>query len=361
MGRGAEHGFTVPAINVRGMNYDFLRAIIRSVRDNSVGPFIIELARSEMRYGDQSADDLVVTALAAALREGFSGPLFIQGDHFQVDPARDRDDEVAALEKLIDDSVTSGMRQIDIDASKTVDLTKRSLEDQQRQNAELTAYFTGYIRKRHGDDVLIGGEIGEIGGRVSTEDDLRAFMSQYRSRVGSTRGISKVAVQTGTSHGGTPNPDGTVKRVAVDFDALRRLSELARKEYGLAGAVQHGASTLSEEQIAQFPAMGVAEVHFSTEFQNIVFDHPSFPKEVREEIEAYLFEHFKDEKKAGMTDQQFLYKQRKRAWGPFKKVIASLPDDVRHAIAASLEQKVTSLFRDCNVSGMRSLITTYIH
>ncbi len=361
MAKGTVSGHTIPAINVRGMSYEFVRAIIRAAQHAQVGPFIIESARSEMRYCEQSSDDLVVITLAAALREGFSGPLFIQGDHFQVDPAKSTDQEVAALEKLIDESVTAGMGHIDIDASKTVDLSKESLDDQQARNAELTAHFTTHIRSHHGAEILVGGEIGEIGGRVSTEGDLRAFMTQYRSRIGEVRGISKVAVQTGTSHGGTPNPDGTIKRVAVDFDALRNLSRLAREEYGLAGAVQHGASTLSETQIAEFPAMGVAEVHFSTEFQNMIFDHPSFPHELKAEIEAYLFAHFAEDRVSGMTDQQFVYKQRKRAWGPFKKAIATLPHEVRDVIAASLEQKVSSLFKDCHVDDTQQLISQYIH
>ena len=361
MGTGAVHGFTVPAINVRGLSYDFIRAIFRAAARNRVGPFIIEIARSEMHYGEQTTDDLVVMALCAALRERFAGPLFIQGDHFQVDPSKSVDEEVAALERLIDASVAAGMGHIDIDASKTVDLSKRKLNDQQARNVELTAHFTEYIRERHGDDVLIGGEIGEIGGRVSTSGDLRAFMSQYRTRIGDVRGIGKIAVQTGTSHGGTPNRDGSLQKVIVDVDALENLSRLAREEFGLAGAVQHGASTLTERQIAQFPSLGVAEVHLSSGFQNIVFDHPSFPRQLREEIYAYLFAHFADLRKTGMTDQQFIYKQRKRAWGPFKKAIASLPGDVRRAIVTTLEQKVGSLFNDCKVNDTRPLIKKYIH
>ena len=361
MGKEAVRGFTVPAINVRGFSYDFTRAIFRATARNRVGPFIIEIARSEMKYGEQTTDDLVVMALCAALRERFTGPLFIQGDHFQVDPTKKVDEEVAAIEKLIDGSVAAGMQHIDIDASKTVDLSKRSLDDQQERNAELTAHFTEHIREHHGNDILIGGEIGEIGGRVSTVDDLHAFMSQYRTRIGDLRGISKIAVQTGTSHGGTPNRDGSLQKVTVDVDTLKNLSKLAREEFGLVGAVQHGASTLTERQIAQFPVLGVAEVHLSTGFQNIVFDHPSFPTQLREEIYAYLFEHFADERKSGMTDQQFIYTQRKRAWGPFKKTIAMLPNDVRNAIGASLEHKVGSLFKDCRVNDTRPLIAQYIH
>ena len=45
-GRGQVHGFTVPAVNVRGMAYDTARALFRAARAHNVGAFICEIARS---------------------------------------------------------------------------------------------------------------------------------------------------------------------------------------------------------------------------------------------------------------------------------------------------------------------------
>lgn len=357
---GTVSGCTVPAMNVRGMSYEFIRAIIRAAQHSGVGPFIIELARSEMRYGEQTPDDLVVFALAAALREGYQGPLAIQGDHFQVDPGKPRDEEMAALTTLIDQSLAAGFTHIDIDASKTVDLSKSNRREQQAHNADITAHFTKYIRTAYGDRVVIGGEIGEIGGRVSTADDLRAYMSLYRESVGELPGIAKVAVQTGTSHGGTPNPDGSIKAVAVDLATARELSRIARNEFHLAGAVQHGASTLSDEQIAAFPDAGIAEVHLSTGFQNVVFDHPALPQSLRDEMTAYVHDHFSSERTDGMTDAQFVYKNRKRLWGPFKQQLAHLPEDARVAIGDALEQRTRDLFTACRVTGTRVRLAPYL-
>ena len=47
-------------------------------------------------------------------------------------------------------------------------------------------------------------------------------------------------------------PDGTLAQVAIDFDVLKRLGELARKKYGLRGVVQHGASTLPDSAFHKF-------------------------------------------------------------------------------------------------------------
>ena len=87
-----------------------------------------------------------------------------------------------------------------------------------------------------------------------------------------TVGISKISIQTGTSHGGVVNPDGTVADVAVDFDTLKRLSYVARHEYGMAGAVQHGASTLRVDNFHRFPECETAEVHLATNFMTMLFD-----------------------------------------------------------------------------------------
>src|SRR3954471_17873971 len=83
-GRGEIHGFTVPAINVRGMSYDTARAIFRVANKLNAGAFILEIARSEIAYTNQRPAEYVAVMLAAAMREGFRGPVFIQGDHFQV-------------------------------------------------------------------------------------------------------------------------------------------------------------------------------------------------------------------------------------------------------------------------------------
>ena len=106
--------------------------------------------------------------------------------------------------------------------------------------------------------------------------------------------------------------------VKLDFEVLRELGVVAR-EYGLAGAVQHGASTLPDELFHRFPAVETAEIHLATGFQNALFEHPAFPAELHREIEAWCFANAADERKPGQTDQQFVYTTRKKAIGPFKR------------------------------------------
>lgn len=359
MAKGIVTGFTVPAFNVRGFSYEFIRAIIRASSAAHAGAFIIEIARSEIGYSEQSPDELITVGLAAALREGFVGPLFFQGDHYKIDPAKGIDSEVRTIEKLIDDSLQAGMRHIDIDASKTVDLSKPSVDAQQLSNGTLTAHLAAYSRNQTDQPIVIGGEIGEIGGKVSTADDLRAFMGIVSKASGSGESINKVAVQTGTSHGGSVNTDGSIRRVSVDLRTLQTLSAIARDEFGLAGAVQHGASTLSEGQIGSFPDIGAAEVHLSTEFQNIIFDHPSFPVELKNDIAQYIIKTFGSERSKGQSDQQFLYRQRKHAWGPFKKQIAEMPSEARISIASAIGAKISRLFTALRIDNTSDLVRKY--
>src|SRR5579863_8638868 len=84
MGRNDAGGFTVPAINIRAMTYDSVRAVIRSAKKLKAGAFILEIARSEIGYTEQRPHEYAAVVIGAALREGFSGPIFIQGDHVQT-------------------------------------------------------------------------------------------------------------------------------------------------------------------------------------------------------------------------------------------------------------------------------------
>ena len=191
-------------------------------------------------------------------------------------------------------AVDAGYRNIDIDSSTLVDLSKPNVDEEQRENYLRAAELTALIRTLEADGVTIsvGGEIGEVGTQNSTVEELRAYLDGYRreleARAPGAKGISKVSVQTGTSHGGVPLPDGGVAEVKLDFEVLRELGVVAR-EYGLAGAVQHGASTLPDELFHRFPAVETAEIHLATGFQNTLYEHPAFPESLHREIEAWVF------------------------------------------------------------------------
>jgi fructose/tagatose bisphosphate aldolase len=358
MGQGKAGGFTVPAINIRGLTYDAARAVLRSALKQNTGALIFEIARSEIAYTQQAPAEYATIILGAAVKENYLGPVFIQGDHFQVglnsyqkDPAQ----EIDTVKALIQEAIEAGFYNIDIDTSTLVDLSKDTVHEQQRLNFERAAELTAYIRtlEPEGVTISVGGEIGEVGGKNSTVEEFRAFMDGYRleldRRGKNIKGISKISVQTGTTHGGVPLPDGSVAEVKLDFKVLSDISKVAKREYGLAGTVQHGASTLPDDAFDKFPLNAAAEVHLATGFQNIIYDSDSFPAQLCDKIYAYLREKHGDEKKSGQTDEQFLYKTRKKAFGPFKEAIWNIPEEARKRISNELESQFDLLFEKLNI------------
>ena len=364
-GRSELGGFTVPAINLRSMTYDLARAIYRVAEKNESGAFVFEIARSEIGYTHQPPIEYASMVLAAAIRENYSGPVFIQGDHFQVNSAKFRENpakEIEGLQALIGEAISSGFYNIDIDSSTLVDVSKPDLKEQQRLNYEVCGRLTRFIRgvEPRGITVSVGGEIGEIGHQNSTPEDLRAFMFSLEEKLNpGLVGISKISVQTGTTHGGVVLPDGSIAQIKLDFNTLKTLSEIARREYGLAGAVQHGASTLPPEAFHKFVECETAEVHLATEFQNMIYESEYFPADLKMRIYEWLKVNVKGEAKQGETEEQFLYKTRKKALGPFKEEIMGLPQQTRDVIAAEIENKFDFLFKQLNVVNKRALVNKY--
>lgn len=367
-GRGEVHGFTVPAINVRGAAYDTARSIFRTAIKLNAGAFLLEIARSEIGYTDQRPAEYVTVMLAAALREGFRGPVFIQGDHFQVNHKKfavDPNAEVGAVKQLALEAITAGFYNIDVDTSTLVDLAQPDLPAQQRLNYETCVDITRYVRELEpkGLTISIGGEIGEVGTQNSTVHELRAFMDGFNRTLAErcapgTSGLSKISVQSGTLHGGVVLADGSIADVALDLDTLALLSKVARDEYGMAGAVQHGASTLPNGAFNNFPRTETAEIHLATNFQNMLYDH--IPAALRAEVYDWLRENAKDERKASDTDEQFFYKTRKKALGPFKARLWDLGNEVKTAIAKAYDAKFEFLFTQLAVGNTAEAVRQHV-
>lgn len=284
-------GFSVPAFNLRIMAFDTARALFRAAKIANVSYFIIELAQSEMIYTQQKPKDFASEITKAAKTENYQEPIFLQGDHFK--PKNN-------LKKLIKKAISAGFYNIDIDCSEL------SL----KENIAQTNYFVDFIRENQpkGITMNIGGEVGKIGGENTSVEKLAEFLQNVK-------GISKVAVQTGTSHG---------KGGAIDWALLRSLSQTARK-FGVAGVVQHGASTLSEEDLRKLPQCGVCEVHLATELQDIILKHPAFPDELKTKIASF--------------------ENKKQALGPLKRQIEQLPQTIKDKIMEDVEEKFIFFFK----------------
>jgi fructose/tagatose bisphosphate aldolase len=362
-----DRAFTVPAFNIRALTYDAARALFRVAMRHDVGAFIFEIARSEIGYTEQRPGEYAACVLAAALREGFTGPVFIQGDHFQASAKKwatpeGQAAEMKALESLIDEALAAEFYNIDIDTSTLVDLDFPTRDEQQRANYEGTAHLTKYIREREPNGIMVsvGGEIGEVGKYNTHPEEVRAYADGLKRLLGGITGISKISVQTGTSHGGVPLADGSIAQAKIDFEVLRETTHICREEYGMAGAVQHGASTLPESVFNKFPEAQAVEIHLATGFQNMILDAPTLPQEIKDGIRDYCFEHCLDERKPEQTDEQFVYTTRKKALGPFKRRMWEMDDAHKTPIIDELEAKFAFLMEKLGVHNTKDIVARYI-
>jgi fructose/tagatose bisphosphate aldolase len=364
--RGEVSGFTVPAMNLRAQTFDMARVIYETATKTDTGALLLEIARSEQTYTFQRPMDFATSVYAGALAAGWTGPVFVQGDHYQFNAKKYAVDPEAMTEEIRRAcrlAYEAGYRNIDIDSSTLVDLSQPNLDLEQKENYTRAAELTALIRdlEKDGVTISVGGEIGEVGKTNSTVDDLKAYLDGYDALLAKlapgARGLSKVSVQTGTSHGGVPLPGGGVAEVKLDFDVLAKLGEFARSR-GLAGAVQHGASTLPDELFHRFPMVETAEIHLATGFQNALYGHEAFPAELMEEIYAWCRVNAADERKDGQTEDQFLYTTRKKAIGPFKRQLWDLA--TKDEILASQAAKVEYLFNQLKVVGSMEMTTKYV-
>jgi fructose/tagatose bisphosphate aldolase len=362
-GKDAWSNKTVPAMNLRGWTYQTCRAAFRAAKRRDAGLLIFEQALMEWLYAAQPPAEYTAAVLAAGLREGHRGPIFLQADHDQINAgnyAQDPAKETERLAAVIREQVAASFFNIDVDASTVVDLSLPTVVEQQRLNAELTAQFTRLVRTLEpaGVTISVGAEIGEVGAHNTTPEELRAFMATYAKAVAAAggAGITKVSVNSGTYHGGKVLADGTLAKVPVAFDTLAEISRVGRTEFGLAGAVQHGASTLPMDFFGKFPETGTVEIHLALGFNNLIFDHPKLPQGVKDEIRAYCFAHHAAERKPDQTEAQFIYTTRKKAWAGMKQRFWDLPGDIQEALMGSLEEMFGQMFDRMNVGQTAELV-----
>ena len=300
MGRGDAGGFTVPAINVRAMAYDTARAVIRvgeeaerrrvHLRDRAVGNRLHRAAAARIR-GDRAR----ARRCAKASPARSSSRAITSRPTRRSTTARSATRSSTTLRALIKEEIAAGFYNIDIDTSTLVDLDKPTLAEQQEVNVTLAADFAAFIREHEpqGVTVSVGGEIGEVGGKNSDVHELHAYMDGFnREAEGARRAARRPEQdQRADRHGARRlrqrRRHACAPTSKIDLKTLEELSRVARKDYGLGGAVQHGASTLPPEAFDAFPRVGACEIHLATDFQNMVYEHPQFPAELKAEMYAW--------------------------------------------------------------------------
>ena len=362
----APGNFTIPVMNLRGLTYDLARAIFRVAIKINAGAFIFGLSKTEIVYTAQSPVEYTGVILAAAIKENFSGPVFIQANHFQVKDRLffiDPEKELTLIKQLIEDAVSAGFLNMEIDSSTLIDLSKLTAQEQQKDNFEIAVRLTQFIREiqPEGVHISLGASIGEVEGRNTSLEELKVYLDGYQQALApGVEGLDKLNVYAGEPQGGVALADGSLAQVKVDFDTLKNLSKFVQTHYSLAGIVQEAGVTLPTGVFHKFVEAETLEIHFAAYFQNLMFDSAMFPKDLKEKMYAWVKRHCVDDKRETLTEDQFLYRTRKKALGPFKKEIMDLPTEMKEGIAREIEAKFDFIFKQLKISDTKNLVATHI-
>jgi len=120
----------------------------------------------------------------------------------------------------------------------------------------------------------------------------------------------------------------------------------------------YGASTLPDTAFNHFPGTETAEIHLATNFQTMLYDR--LPEGLRSEIYEWLSVNARDERKPSDSDEQFFYKTRKKALGPFKKRFWELDYTVKAELAAAYDSKFEFLFTQLGISNTAKVVAQHI-
>lgn len=358
-GRNEISGFTVPAMNMRAIAFRAARGVFRALRELKVGAAIFELSRGEIGFTGQRPHEYATNILCAAIAEGHTGPVFMQGDHFQISATKYGQEpatEVAAVEALIAEAVSAGFYNIDIDTSTLVDLSFTDVDAQQEPNYALSARLANFARnvEPKGVTISLGGEIGEVGEKNSTPQEVNAYLDGFDSETpDGQHGLTKLSIQSGTRHGGNVLADGSFGDMPIKFDLIDVLSSTCREPHGLGGCVQHGASMLTLKKIAQLPDVGCVEVHLAAAFLNAVYDN--LPDELVKQADDWAKENFPQDWKPNWSEAQFLHHARRLPIRVFKRAwwdATTCHNDVQNAVY----QAALGYFKALRVENTKSIV-----
>ena len=84
------------------------------------------------------------------------------------------------------------------------------------------------------------------------------------------------------------------------------------------------------------------------------------PAALREEMYAWLRVNAAEERKAGDTDEQFIYKTRKKALGPFKQKLWAVDGADAAAIDRAFDQKFEFLFTQLAAGGTAAHVKRFV-
>ena len=127
------------------------------------------------------------------------------------------------------EAIAAGFYNIDIDTSTLVDLEQadaRRAAAAQLRGRHRHPEGGSRASSRRASRSRSAARSARSARRTRTVEELRAYMDGFNAALPARHGgLSKISVQTGTSHGGVVLADGSIADVKLDLDTLERLSQ----------------------------------------------------------------------------------------------------------------------------------------
>jgi hypothetical protein len=92
----------------------------------------------------------------------------------------------------------------------------------------------------------------------------------------------------------------------------------------------------------------------------MIYDSSNFPGDLKEKMYEYMKTEFKSEWKEKDTEEQFIYKTRKKGFGHFKLEMWQIPADTLNKIGVELEKQFSFLFDKLKMTATQEIVEKYI-
>lgn len=317
VGRGQAPSFTIPALRLRMISYAAGRAAFRAMRETGAGAVVFSLDGAAKPA--QSPLDYATCLLAAAIREGYEGPLFLEADFLRAQPGADE-----RLKELVGEALNAGFFNLEFGLTRLKNLSLPDPTEQEQAYSTDCAALAGFVRQA--EPAGVGSAIGIRFDAALEQLVLRlrtfvpGFETEFTSRAGHVPGIGKFDLSLGR---------------VEDLGQAKDFAEVALREFYLPTSVSLEGEAVEDELIeavATFPWVGV---NLGARLEAQMFVHPAFPSQLRQEMQRWL-----ETACPGRGDSV-----RPWAYEQFKRELWDLPEEIQEAIMAELQASLVDTIR----------------
>ena len=368
-GRGEVSGFTVPAVNIRTQVFDMAGAMCRAAESIDAGTIIFELARSEQEYTYQRPGEYITSVLAGCIGAGWQGPVFVQGDHYQFNAKKYAADPEATTEAITAPDPRGDRRRLRQHRHRLVDAGRSGAADRRSSSSARTTSARRRCRRSSAR---------------SSRPTRRSASAARSARSASRTRPRRSCAPTSTAIATTLRE--LAGRRAGPFQGQRpdRHHRTAACRCPAAAWRRSRSTSGRSSDCRRWPASTAWPAPSSTAPRRCPTSCSTASRRSRRprstsrpasrtcststrrsratcwpRSRAGAIANTADERKDGESDDQFLYKTRKKALGPYKRQLWELPG--KDEIIAGQESKLRYLFEQLAIAGTRELVERYVN